>query len=106
MLLNVIEDDYAFYVHPETYINISDFTQNEKDVLNQVKDVVLEKTKGSFAKWSLGQRAKWLSKYSVVVEEKRMTVIPRKRQGDWHHIFKDMMSAKHKMRLEMRKRSR
>lgn len=97
MLTNIVEDDYAFYVHPDMYISINKFNEIEKKLLLQLKNRVLEETKGTFTKWSISQRARWLSKYCVVMEGNHMCFISRKRVGDWHHIFKDMISVKHKM---------
>jgi len=104
LLTNIIEDDYAFYVQPEMYIDFNKFTKDEKEILNQLKQIVIEKTQGAFAKWSISQRAKWLCKYSIMYENKQFNIISRKHQGNYNHIFKGMMGSKQKMRLEILKR--
>jgi len=106
ILTNIVEDDYAFYVHPDTYINLCDFEQNEKEVLDNIKEKVIEKTKGAFSKWSLNQRAHWISKFYVTVEGSKISIAARKRVGDWKNIHKNLLESKHRMRTQMVKRNR
>jgi len=103
ILTNIVEEEYAFYVQPEIYINISDYGTKEKQILVTLKENIDQQTKGKFNAWTLQQRAKWISKNYVTYDGQKYIINSRELQGDCLNIRKKLLESKRKIISKMRK---